>query len=104
MGLETVDDLGENYATARANENLKISFFPLKDMQVALPNLQMSAIQGYRTVLEFHVEDLDSLCATLRGKGIQFISGPTDHPDWGIRTAYFLDPDSNLVELFEMLE
>jgi catechol 2,3-dioxygenase-like lactoylglutathione lyase family enzyme len=103
LGLEVIENLG-NYATLKANENLKLSFFPRIAMQEALPSVQLSPVHGYRTVLEFFVEELDSVCMTLQAKGIQFVSEPTDHPDWGIRTAYFIDPDGNLVELFRNLK
>jgi lactoylglutathione lyase len=103
LGLVVIENLG-NYATLKANENLKLSFFPRIAMQEALPSVQLSPVHGYRTVLEFFVEELDSVCKTLQAKGIQFVSEPTDHPDWGIRTAYFIDPDGNLVELFRNLK
>ncbi len=103
LGLEVIENLG-NYATLKVNENLKLSFFPRIAMQEALPSVQLSPVDGYRTVLEFFIEELDSVCETLEAKGIQFVSEPTDHPDWGIRTAYFIDLDENLVELFRNLE
>jgi len=103
LGLEVIENLGD-YATLKANENLKLSFFPRKAMQETLPSVHLSPVNGYRTVLEFFVEELDSVCKTLEAKGIQFVSEPTDHPDWGIRTAYFIDLDGNLVELFRNLE
>ena len=91
-----IENLG-NYATLKANENLKLSFFPRTAMQEALPSIDLNPVNGYRTVLEFFVEELDSLCRTLQAKGIKFVSEPTDHHDWGIRTAYFIDPDGNLI-------
>ena len=103
LGLEVIENLGD-YATLKANENLKLSFFPRKAMQEALPTVHFNPVQGYRTVLEFSVEELDSVYKTLQTKGIHFVSEPTDHPDWGIRTAYFIDPDGNLVELFRNLK
>jgi len=32
------------------------------------------------------------------------VAGPTDHPEWGIRTAHLRDPDGTLVEINEPLE
>jgi lactoylglutathione lyase len=103
LGLEVIENLGD-YATLKANENLKLSFFPRTAMQEALPSIRLDPVHGYRTVLEFFVEELDSVCNTLLAKGIQLVSEPTDHHDWGIRTAYFTDLDGNLVELFRNLE
>src|SRR6266516_3297016 len=103
LNLEVIENLG-SYATLKANENLKLSFFPRSAMQEALPSLSISPAHGYRTVLEFFVQELDNVYTTLRDKGGQFVSEPTDHPDWGIRTAYFTDLDGNLVELYRNLE
>ncbi len=97
LGLEVIENLG-SYATLKANENLKLSFFPRSAMQEALPSVPISPAHGYRTV-----QELDNVYNTLRDKGIQFVSEPTDHPDWGIRTAYFTDLDGNLVELYKNL-
>ena len=103
LNLEVIENLG-SYATLKANENLKLSFFPRSAMQEALPSVSISPADGYRTVLEFFVQELDNVYTTLRDKGVQFVSEPTDHPDWGIRTAYFTDLDGNLVELYRSLE
>ena len=33
-------------------------------------------------------------------KGVEFAVGPTDRPDWYLRTAHFRDPEGNLIELY----
>jgi catechol 2,3-dioxygenase-like lactoylglutathione lyase family enzyme len=39
-------------------------------------------------------------CAgTLKERGVNIISGPTDHP-WGHRTLFFRDPDGNVLEIY----
>jgi lactoylglutathione lyase len=103
LGIEVIENQG-TYATLKASEDLKLSFFSRSSMQEVLPSLQISPAHGYRTVLEFFVQELDNVYNTLRDKGVQFVSEPTDHPDWGIRTAYFTDFDGNLVELYRSLE
>ncbi len=103
FGLEIVNDLG-NYAELKANENLKLSLFDRKAMAEAVPTVSASAANGHRSVLEFKVEKLEAFCATLRSKGIQFVSELKDQPDWGIRTAYIEDLDGNLINLFEPLQ
>lgn len=41
-----------------------------------------------------------AMCAqTLRERGVEIISGPTDH-DWGHRTLFFRDPDGNVLEIY----
>lgn len=45
------------------------------------------------------VDNVDSACQHLKRQGVNFITEPTDRPDWGIRTAHFRDPEGNLVEI-----
>lgn len=44
------------------------------------------------------VDDVDSTCADLMGRGVELLNGPMDRP-WGIRTASFADPDGYLWEV-----
>jgi catechol 2,3-dioxygenase-like lactoylglutathione lyase family enzyme len=39
----------------------------------------------------------------LSGKGVVFITGPHDRPEWGIRVAHFRDPDGTLIEVYQSL-
>ena len=48
---------------------------------------------------EFAVPSLQTLLA----KGVTVLVPPTDHPDWGIRTVHFRDPDGNLIEVNQNL-
>jgi lactoylglutathione lyase len=43
-------------------------------------------------------DDVDALHADLAGRGISFFQQPTDQP-WGMRTAYFKDPDGHVWEI-----
>ena len=44
------------------------------------------------------------LCAnTLRERGVELISGPTDRP-FGHRTLFFRDPDGNVIEIYAEIE
>jgi lactoylglutathione lyase len=43
-------------------------------------------------------DDADALHADLAGRGISFFQKPTDQP-WGMRTAYFKDPDGHVWEI-----
>jgi len=49
--------------------------------------------------LTFGTESVDEFYQTLRAKGVNALVPPTDHPDWGIRTIHFRDPDGNLIEV-----
>ena len=49
--------------------------------------------------LVFAVENVDTACERLVEHGVSLLVGPTNHPEWSIRTAHFRDPDGNLIEI-----
>jgi len=57
-----------------------------------------------RVAVVLAAEDLDRTHERLRGRGVAFVTPPTDRPEWGIRTAHLRDPDGTLIELNEPLE
>jgi len=60
-------------------------------------------VRGRETALlvfeEESGERLDVRAEELRGRGAEIITGPDDHPGWGIRSFYLRDPDDNLIEV-----
>jgi len=57
-----------------------------------------------RFALIVRVENVDAMCEELQEKGVEFKDEPESHSDWGIRSAYFRDPDGNLIEIFSDLD
>lgn len=55
-------------------------------------------------LIVFEVPDVDNAVRELEGRGVRFVTQPTDQPGWGIRVAHFRDPDGNLVELYTSLQ
>jgi len=55
-------------------------------------------------LLVLEVPDVDERVRELEGRGVRFVTQPTDQPDWGIRVAHFRDPEGNLIELFTSLQ
>jgi predicted enzyme related to lactoylglutathione lyase len=55
-------------------------------------------------VLVFEVPDVDAAWERILGADAATLAGPTDRPDWGIRTVQVRDPQGNIVELFVPLE
>jgi catechol 2,3-dioxygenase-like lactoylglutathione lyase family enzyme len=53
---------------------------------------------GARMQLTIEVDDVDAVCAELRGRGIELLNGPMDRP-WGVRTAAFRDPGGHVWEI-----
>jgi catechol 2,3-dioxygenase-like lactoylglutathione lyase family enzyme len=72
---QTVPAMGEGAAEARANRT---------------------------AILDFIVDDVDAVYATLQGVVDDFVNEPSDMP-WGNRSLLFRDPDGNLVNFFAPL-
>jgi lactoylglutathione lyase len=53
---------------------------------------------GVRAQFTIEVDDVDTHCAELTGRGVTLLNGPQDRP-WGIRTAAFADPAGHVWEL-----
>lgn len=54
--------------------------------------------------LIFGMDDVDKTYHRMVEKGGNCVALPTDHPDWGIRTVHFRDPEGNLIELNQSLQ
>jgi len=54
--------------------------------------------------LVFAVDDVNEVYQHLQEQNVPIVTPPTDRPEWGIRTAHFRDPDSNLVEIYTSLD
>lgn len=54
---------------------------------------------NHSVILEFLVDDVDSVHESLTGFVEDFVDGPTTMP-WGNRSLLFRDPDGNLVNFF----
>jgi lactoylglutathione lyase len=58
---------------------------------------------GATAFLATFTDDVDALHADLAGRGIDFFQRPTDQP-WGMRTAYFKDPDGHVWEIAQPIK
>ncbi|MEL4504652.1 VOC family protein [Luteococcus sp. H138] len=57
---------------------------------------------GLRSQLSIWVDDIDTVVETLKGRGVDFDTDPTDQT-WGMRTATFRDPDGHSWEIAQDL-
>jgi len=57
---------------------------------------------GQHMMLCADVEDVDTVYRALTAKGVVFMHTPEDKP-WGIRAAYFADPEGHLWEIRQRL-
>ena len=97
LGLEAVDQQGEEVVTMKSGQT-KV-------------NVYRSEFAGTNqaTALTFAVDDIASEVRELKGKGIMFehydMDGLTRDGDVyqaeGMKTAWFKDPDGNILSLFE---
>ena len=58
---------------------------------------------GATAFLTTFTDDVDAFHADLARRGIDFFQEPTDQP-WGMRTAYFKDPDGHVWEAAQPVE
>ncbi len=60
--------------------------------------LELPSAGGSHVLLAASVDDVDVLYADLKAKGVRLLRPPADQP-WGLRTAYFADPEGNYWEI-----
>jgi catechol 2,3-dioxygenase-like lactoylglutathione lyase family enzyme len=100
LGLDIVSDLGV-FVELKANPNCQLSLFERGAMQASEPTIPLALAGGQgSSVIAFEVESLDAFCDGLREKGVELASAETNHPEWGLRTAFLYDPDGNLLCLY----
>ncbi len=56
-----------------------------------------------RTALVFEVMDVDAVARRVRRQKVRLLKGPTDRPEWGLRTIHVRDPDGYLIEIYSSL-
>lgn len=95
-GFGTEDDTYADFETGSTG----ISLFDATEMAETLGTMHMPehAEARDRVCLVFGVDDVDAVWAKVEASGFGVVP-PTDHTDWGIRTAHVRDPDGNLVEI-----
>ena len=105
MGFQaTYGTENDTYADFNTGEVI-IALFDRLEMSRAVGTSHLPADNKTqdKVCLIFAVEDVDAECQQLGKQGISLTTEPTDHPDWGIRTAYLRDPDGNLIEINQPL-
>ncbi len=98
LGLEVTESTPERVAVHMENV-----YFLLLEVSAAAHMIseEANALKiegGPRVLLAAGVEDVDVAYEALKAKGVAFLRPPTNQP-WGLRTAYFADPEGNLWEI-----
>jgi catechol 2,3-dioxygenase-like lactoylglutathione lyase family enzyme len=96
LGIEIASNLGV-FVELNANEHVLLSLFERGAMGASEPNLAVDLVSGQRAVIALAVESVDDLCERLRAQGVELAAGESNHPEWGLRTAFLYDPDGNLL-------
>jgi catechol 2,3-dioxygenase-like lactoylglutathione lyase family enzyme len=99
MEFEVTWDDG-NY-TGFQDGGMRLALFKRHMMAETIGNIDkpIDAECQDKLALIFEVADVDEYHRQLREKGVQFVKDPLDYPSWGIRAAFFRDPDGNLIEI-----
>lgn len=102
VGFGTENDSYADFIVGSVN----ISLFAKHEMSdvVRTAHLPASVPVQDNICLVFAVESVDHACEQLKTKGVKIEVEPTDHIDWGIRTAHFRDPDGNLIEINQPIQ
>ena len=98
LGLEVQESTPDSVSFQMENV-----YFFLQEVSVAAHMISEEALElkvegGPRVLLAAGVENVDAAYEALKAKGVTFLRPPTNQP-WGLRTAYFADPEGNLWEI-----
>jgi catechol 2,3-dioxygenase-like lactoylglutathione lyase family enzyme len=85
----------------KGNKVPNLALFRRRAMAEALgtSHLPSDVTSQDRSILIIGVADVDVEVTRMLTLGAQFVVGPQDYPDWGMRSAYLRDADGNLLEL-----
>lgn len=103
LGLEVQESTPDS-----ASFHMENVYFFLLDVSSAVHMISEEALglksEGeHRMLLAAGVEDVDVAYDALKAKGVTFLRPPTNQA-WGLRTAYFADPEGNLWEINQPFE
>lgn len=98
LGLEVTESTPELASFHMENVYFLLLTAPTAAHMVSEQPLELNLESGPRGMLAAGVEDIDATYNTLQARGVTFLRPPTDQT-WGLRTAYFADPEGNLWEI-----
>jgi lactoylglutathione lyase len=103
LGLTPVTGHGHPpYGEFVWNDRAILSIFDREEMAKAVGGSvgRPSRAGAGHSALIFEVKDVDRAAARIRRQGIKLLRGPTDRPDWHLRTIHLRDPDGCLIEIY----
>lgn len=83
--------------------NLSVNLLDISESyELTNPGAIATRESGSRFLLTIRVDDVDTVCAELKNRGVNLLNGPIDRP-WGVRTASFIDPAGHAWEIAQQL-
>ena len=79
-----------------------LAIFTRQGMEGMAPGSTQGFGHGGFTI-GIEVEDVDGEYARLKGLGVEFVKLPATYP-WGARSAWFRDPDGNIVDFYSRVQ
>jgi lactoylglutathione lyase len=98
LGLQVTESDPEHVAVQMDNVYFLLLEVGAAAQMVSEQELELKIEGGPRGLLAAGVEDIDATYEMLKAKGVAFLRPPADQP-WGLRTAYFADPEGNIWEI-----
>jgi len=98
LGLEVTELDPEHVAVQMDNVYFLLLEIGIAARMISEQELELKIDGGPRGLLAAGVENIDATYETLKARGVTFLRPPTDQP-WGLRTAYFADPEGNIWEI-----
>ena len=98
VGLQVQDSNADSVGFSLGDQ-----YFLLLEVSAAAHLISEEALDlkiegGPRMLLAASVENVDAAYQELKDKGVTFLRPPADQ-SWGLRTAYFADPEGNTWEI-----
>lgn len=98
LGLEVRERTADNVLFKIDNVYFFLMEVSAAAQMVSEEALEVKSEGGPRVLLAAGVEDVDAAYEELKARGVRFLRPPIDQP-WGLRTAFFADPEGNLWEI-----
>lgn len=96
-----VESEGDDIHQEVHTDGAELAIFSKEGMEEMAPGCMTGAGNGSFT-LGFLVEDVDSAYRRLLNLGVEIVKPPITYP-WGTRSAWFRDPDGNIINYFEVV-
>lgn len=103
LGLEVQESDADSASFQMENVYFLLLKATAAAQMISAEPLELKFEGGPRGLLAAGVENVDAAYEELKAKGVTFLQPPTDQT-WGLRTAYFADPQGHIWEINQSIE